>query len=348
MVNEVICPNCHKLNDINKFCIHCGHKLLDDEQIRLFLDNPEAYCLNCGRRVEKGQGSCECGYELKDINCPDCNAKNAYANKFCTVCGKKLWTSDVYHYMYPERLFEEHLFRERLPNQLKNTSLEKRSQRGIGKNLSQYLSSNLAGQLKSVDKNLIEICSRWKIVSPNSCISCHGIVKADEYSCSKCQTTFDKRRVYEIKAQNYAKPAFADGELKWTPKSSASYLPSLAPAIGESLFEYRERLKWEFAENNKFKKIIMNAISREKEQKERKRQYEEQKRQMEELKKREMEYIRQYGGGYCGFSCRHYYEEYFDSHGGIVGDIDSEGYVEYYCNLGHTIADGKYCKDYER
>ena len=93
MVNEVICPNCHKLNDINKFCIHCGHKLLDDEQIRLFLDNPEAYCLNCGRRVEKGQGSCECGYELKDINCPDCNAKNAYANKFCTVCGKKLGTT---------------------------------------------------------------------------------------------------------------------------------------------------------------------------------------------------------------------------------------------------------------
>lgn len=348
MVNEVICPNCHKLNNINKFCIYCGHKLLDDDQISLFLDNPEAYCLNCGRTVEKGQKSCECGYELKDINCPDCNAKNAYANRFCTVCGKKLWTSYVYHYKYPERLFEEHLFRERLPNQLKNTSLEKRAQRGIGKNFSEYLSFNLAGKPKSVERNLSEICSKWKIVSPNCCISCHGIVKPDEYSCPKCQTTFDKSRVEELKAQKYVKPAFTDEELKWTPKSSQGYLASLSPAIGESLFEYRERLKWEFAENNKLKKIIRYAIELENEEKERKRKFEEQIRQIKEQKKREMEYIRQYGGGYCGFGCRHYFEEYFDSHGGIIGDIDNEGYVEYNCNLGHEIYNGKFCKDFQR
>ena len=348
MVNKVICPNCHNVNDMNKFCIHCGHKLMDDDQLSLIRDNSEAYCLNCGRTVKKGQGSCECGYELANINCPECNTKNAYANRFCTVCGNKLWTSYIYDYRYPERLFEEHLFRERLPNLLKNTSLEKRAQRGVGKNLSQYLSSNLAGQLKSVDKNLSEICSRWKVVSPNSCISCHGIIKPDEYSCPKCQTTFDKERVGEIKTQDYAKPVFADDELKWIYKTSPDYLASLSPAIGESLFEYRERLKWEFAENNKFKKIIMNAISLEREEKERKRQFEEQKKQMEDQKKREMEYIRRYGGGYCGFGCRHYYEEYFDSHGGIIGDIDAEGYVEYNCNLGHTVSVGKFCKDYER
>ncbi|MEE0902290.1 MAG: zinc-ribbon domain-containing protein [Methanobrevibacter sp.] len=53
------------------------------------------------------------------------------------------------------------------------------------------------------------------------------------------------------------------------------------------------------------------------------------------------------GGGYCSFNCIHYCEEYMDSDGGIVGDFNSDGYVEYYCNLGHQISDGSFCKYYE-
>lgn len=52
-------------------------------------------------------------------------------------------------------------------------------------------------------------------------------------------------------------------------------------------------------------------------------------------------------GGYCSFNCIHYREEYLDSGGGIIGDFDMGGYVEYYCNLGHQISNGRYCKDYE-
>ena len=37
------------------------------------------------------------------------------------------------------------------------------------------------------------------------------------------------------------------------------------------------------------------------------------------------------GGGYCSFNCIHYCEEYMDRDGGIVGDFNSDGYVEYYC-----------------
>ena len=41
------------------------------------------------------------------------------------------------------------------------------------------------------------------------------------------------------------------------------------------------------------------------------------------------------------------YEEFMDSGGGIVGDFDSEGYVEYYCRLGHSLSFGRFCEDYE-
>ena len=52
-------------------------------------------------------------------------------------------------------------------------------------------------------------------------------------------------------------------------------------------------------------------------------------------------------GNYCDFNCRHCYEEFLDSRGGIVGDFDSEGYVEYYCQLGHSVSFGSFCEDYE-
>jgi len=52
-------------------------------------------------------------------------------------------------------------------------------------------------------------------------------------------------------------------------------------------------------------------------------------------------------GGHCNFNCRHCYEEFLDSGGGIVGDFDGEGYVEYYCHLGHPLSFGSYCEDYE-
>ena len=59
------------------------------------------------------------------------------------------------------------------------------------------------------------------------------------------------------------------------------------------------------------------------------------------------EEIEEISGGYCGFSCRYYREEFFSSCGGIEGDFDSEGYVEYYCALGYCISHGSFCEYYE-
>ena len=57
--------------------------------------------------------------------------------------------------------------------------------------------------------------------------------------------------------------------------------------------------------------------------------------------------MNQSSGGHCGLGCKHCYEEFFDGFGGITGDFDDEGYVEYYCHLGHPIVFGRYCEDYE-
>jgi len=122
--------------------------------------------------------------------------------------------------------------------------------------------------------------------------------------------------------------------------------------IQEYKIKNEEKIELERKQREEIRKVLEeNRKKKELERKRREAEYKRQEkvrqRQETERRKQEEEYIRQFGGGYCSPNCRHYYEEYFDVHGGIVGDIDVEGYVEYYCHLGHTLSPGSYCQDYE-
>ena len=336
MVDRILCPICEKTNDLNKFCIYCGHKLLSDSQTGLISDVPEPKCLNCGRQVREGQVKCECGFHLADIKCPECGVKNAYSNRFCTDCGKKLWSSRIFDYEYTDRLFEDHIFPERLPHELRNTSLNRRLTKGVGRNPVLWLGLTQAattGDYKSesrkVDGHLREICSRWKVVSPDYCISCRYIIKPDEYTCEKCGSGFiaDIKRVESLRSKNsYRKPEFRDVEAKWTPKCSDNYRSSLAPAAGESQFEYRERLKWEYAENKNVKKCIKKLI--------------EHLKEAEAFKNRPKR-VKGDDGWYCDYSCR-YYMEYYE------GDQMDADHDYSSCALGHdAIYSRNFCRYYE-
>lgn len=336
MVDKIFCPICEKTTDLNKFCIYCGHKLLDDSQERLISDKPEPKCLNCGRPASEGQAKCECGFEFADIKCPECGAKNAYTNRFCTDCGIKLWSSRIFDYEYTDRLFEDHIFQEMLPHELRNTSINRRLTKGVGKNPVLWLGLTQAAttgdyesESRKVDGHLREICSRWKVVSPDYCISCLYIIKPDEYSCAKCGSGFiaDIKRVKSLQSKNsYTKPEFRDDETKWTLKCSDKYRGSLAPAAGESQFEYRERLKWEYAENKNAKKCIKKLI--------------EHLKEAEAFKNRPKR-VKGDDGWYCDYSCR-YYMEYYE------GDQMDADHDYSYCALGHDeIYTRNFCRYYE-
>ena len=79
--DEVICPNCHSVNDKNtKFCGNCGSPL-------------SSSCPNCGADVAQGAKFCtECGspMELPANVCPECGAEVAADMKFCGECGTKI------------------------------------------------------------------------------------------------------------------------------------------------------------------------------------------------------------------------------------------------------------------
>lgn len=342
MAEEIKCPHCNKMNTIHKFCIFCGERLpLDDNQIKLMTDKPEASCLNCGRPVIKGQTKCECGYEFADIECPECQTKNVYTNRFCTNCGEKLWSLDVYDYKY-DKIIENLIYFKKLPQKFHNISIYNRSVFGLSLPDDVGIKKNKIRELQSLNLKmnnaLCEIRSRWKIVSPDYCINCLGIIKPDEYSCHSCRSDFSdaKKRVEQLQSEinNYAKPIFDYPDSKCTFKYRNYYLGSLAPSIGESQFEYRERLKYEFAEiiiyKRDIKKRISTLLTPKPVNKPETKRYERQSS----------------GGGYCDLSCYYCREECFDEGGGIVGDYDSGGYTEYRCTLGHNVSLGSFCKDY--
>lgn len=66
-----------------------------------------------------------------------------------------------------------------------------------------------------------------------------------------------------------------------------------------------------------------------------------------EMSRKEIKENERASGGYCSLDCIHCYEEFYDSGGGLSSDYDSEGYVDYYCRLGHSISYGSFCEDYE-
>lgn len=79
--DEVICPNCHSVNDKNtKFCGNCGSPL-------------SANCPQCGASVALDAKFCvQCGTPMNqpDKTCPECGATVAADMKFCGECGTKI------------------------------------------------------------------------------------------------------------------------------------------------------------------------------------------------------------------------------------------------------------------
>ena len=77
------CPKCgNSLPENAKFCLECGTK------IEALADN-EMICPKCGKKTPKGKFCMECGHPLVN-RCPNCGAEVPQGCKFCLECGTKL------------------------------------------------------------------------------------------------------------------------------------------------------------------------------------------------------------------------------------------------------------------
>ena len=256
---DVYCPNCEKAGGEGQKICECGYELD-------FVSTDKSYCLNCGRPVREGQVKCECGYELADIRCPKCFSVNPYTNNYCTSCGSPIQNTDA---VFPDTLpqgctYEDNKLVFEFDFIKRQVSKNPYDENGM------VYTQTLQRENSKCERIIDEISARWWITSPFNCIACKAHIDPFKDICSKCNSTHYtlpfENRIRELKTSqnNYVEPHSIDelSRLKWSYKLKESnlkdYLNSLAPSIGESQMNYRQRLFKEFWENSAIIYIIKN------------------------------------------------------------------------------------------
>ena len=200
----------------------------------------------------------------------------------------------------------------------------------------------------------------------NFCIECGTKLEKEDNFCTNCGAKIDKsdmkqskhllKSVYDSIEQDRARRAKEKEEKKKKLKTideifeseeirseiiknniSQKYVFSIKYNLNNKLINKKEEMSEE--EIKYFIKIELEKANKEQKKAKIKKEKEIHNKKIE---KNEIAH-----GNYCNLNCRHCYEEFMDSGGGIVGDFDSEGYVEYYCRLGHSLSFGRFCEDYE-
>ena len=187
----------------------------------------------------------------------------------------------------------------------------------------------------------------------NFCINCGAKIRKEDNFCTQCGTKIDRSDIKQNK--NLSKPVINNTEKQKAEKLKMideifESIDNKSKTINNKtrlhLISIKGILKNKVINENISEEEIHNILKTELE-----KMIKEQKKvrttKEKEIASKKIENNETSNGGYCDLSCMHCFEEFLDSCGGIVGDFDSEGYVEYYCNLGHSISYGSFCKDYE-
>lgn len=166
------------------------------------------------------------------------------------------------------------------------------------------------------------------------------------------KTKMEKEKEEENKKIKMIDEIFESEEIKSEiseNKIDQSQVTAVKDNLKDKLINKRENMS-----EDQIRYFIKNELKRKREERERRiREEQERARKFEESSKirKEQEIIHQKMiengmGGYCDFGCIYFYEEFMDENGGISGGIDPEGWIEYRCDLGHSVLTGTFCEDY--
>ena len=277
--------------------------------------------------------------------CTNCGAKLRRDANFCTNCGAKVVQSDMGQHNTSSNPYFDNMEKEVAKEQLKrvvggklvfnksfyNVLLEN----GLG------ISTGMAIR-KQVEKEI----DSGQIRVGDVQIRVNQLII--EYQIKNEETKKKLRMINEIFESEEIKLEIINNNI------DRKHVISIKDNLKNKIIDKNENMSEEEIKHfikTELEKVIKQEkarIAKEKEEARKAKEREEaRKAEREERRRRELEWIEKYGGGYCSLSCRHCYEEFFDSGGGIVGDFDVGGYSEYYCNIGYSVSFGSFCKDYE-
>ena len=193
----------------------------------------------------------------------------------------------------------------------------------------------------------------------NFCTNCGTKLRKEDNFCTNCGTKIDrsdinqnntilksvhnsieKKKAEEKKTLKTIDEIFESEEIK--SKIRENKIDQIHIIYIKDLLKNKLISKKEKMSDEEIKYFITTELEKARKEQEKARITKE-----KEITNKKIENNKRIRGGYCGLGCRHFYEEFLDGGGAIVGDFDSDGYVEYYCHLGHSISFGCYCEDYE-
>ena len=322
---------------MTNFCTNCGNKLRKDDN----------FCTNCGTIVRKNNNFCtNCGNRLrKDDN-------------FCTNCGTKIYNSDInenksaINTMAKNEAKKElrravggiFLYNKNFVKACKDNDLDFQT---VGKSIKRRVGKEIeTGQIKKsgVGFRVYQLIDEYKIKMD----IIDEIFESDEIKSLIKKYKIDQKYVdpYYGKLKESGKPTL----YAWENKGEEEVIRQIKNKTSRKIFDnLNETSEYEI------KNCIINELKNEgKAREERKKQLDdairwnnEQIRQRQEQERIREELIKNGIGGYCGFSCRYFREEYLDKFGGVVADPDPEGAgVQYFCDLGGYASPRSFCADY--
>ena len=224
--------------------------------------------------------------------------------------------------------------------------------------------SNCGTKIRKEDK-FCSNCGTKLIEENNFCINCGTKLGEEDKFCINCGTKIDKSNIKQGKHLSKSLHDKIKKEIDIIAKQNEEKKKKLK-TIDEILES--EEIKSEIRKNNinqihvnSIKNSLKNKIIHNREEMseeeikyfiktELEKASEKQKKAKiakEKMSSKKIEKNKIAQGDYCNLNCRHCCEEFLDSGGGIVGDFDDGGYVEYYCRLGHSLSFGRFCDDYE-
>lgn len=277
--------------------------------------------------------------------CTNCGAKIGKDDNFCTNCGTKIDKSDI----------RQNTHLKSMPNNMEKEKAKKELKRVVGGSiLSNKAFSN------ELQKNGLDVTNTGKAIRQqvekeidSGQIRSGGV----EFRVNQLIHEYKIKKEEENKKLKTIDEIFESEEIQSEIRKNnidQKYILSIKDSLKNNLINKQENMSDEEIKHfikTELDKAIRQEKARIVKEKEEARIAKEKEAariaEEKERKRKELEWIKINGGGYCSLSCRHCYEEFFDGGGGIVGDFDSEGYTEYYCRLGHPISHGSFCKDYE-
>ena len=271
--------------------------------------------------------------------CINCGTKLGRDDNFCINCGTKIDKSDAKQHNPSLNQYSDSMEKKKAKKELK------RVVGGSFLHNKTFGNALLENGLDSINDGKAIIQQVEKEIESGQ-IKCGGV----EFRVNQLLLEYKIKKEEDKKKLKMIDEIFESAEIKLEirkNKIDQLHVISIKDNLTNKIINKRENMSEE--EIKYFIKTELEKMGKEQEKARIAKEKAEKARiakEREMSKKRIEENERTYGG-YCGYSCRHYYEEFLDRAGGIVGDFDSEGSVDYYCNLGHNLVEGRFCEDYE-